>query len=522
MADNTHMSKRGLVAWILVTLLGLITAVHLGRSAVKGDETIAIILAIISFGLMMAFKLGLKKDMTPLGRRHLPWATIPIILLAVWAANARLFGKFDVSAVIFHIQHGLDYKGVGDDVAEFLLFFLIAAILIACISFLARRDRRVKWADRLIALPLLIVNPLSLYLYDSILRSNSDIDLQAVYTAPLITANQSSKNLLIIYLESMEATYEDPTFGNPFVDLTAIAKTGLRLNGVKQIQDTGWTIAGMTASQCGVPLLSYGLIMENRMKNIETFLPEADCLGTELLKLGYQTSYMGGADLKFAAKGQFLKTHGYQTAIGTKEIPDDQQGPLSEWGVYDDQLFKLAATELKRLSAADQPYVFTLLTLGGHSPAGYPAPICYDMIAGADDMDPLLLSIACTARLTVDFLKTSQRAGLLDNTVVVLMSDHLAMQNTQYDKLTKLDRENFVVIIDPDRPAAEVDVTASMMDMYPTILDAIGLPAKDGQAGLGVSLLRDSPTLLDTYGLKDLNHAIKSDSALRKQLWNLE
>ena len=63
--------------------------------------------------------------------------------------------------------------------------------------------------------------------------------------------------------------------------------------------------------------------------------------------------------------------------------------------------------------------------------------------------------------------------------------------------------------------------TGSMMDVYPTLLESVGLPAAQEQAGLGVSLLGDKPTILESYGEDTLNLAIRSDTALRKSLWSL-
>ncbi len=523
MPSQTSTDRLKYIKWVGALLLCLIASVHLGRTAVQGGEAKAIVIAVMFLAIAVLFKLGLNKDPKAMGRKYLPWLTIPVILLAIWAANIRLFGQFDVSAVIFHIQHGLDYDGVGDDIAEFILFLITAAILILTVSYLARRDQRIKWIDRLIALPLLLVNPVSMHLFDRVLiTKNGKVPLVEIYEPPVIVSEEKSKNLLLIYLESMEATYDDPVFGDTFSDLLELSEQGLRLNGVDQIQDTGWTIAGMVASQCGIPLLGYGLVMKNRLKNIDSFLPDAKCLGTELSSRGYQTSYLGGADLNFAAKGRFLKTHGYDTTIGMQDIPIEHESQMSEWGIHDDYLFDLALTELKRLNSQDAPYLFSILTLGGHSPAGYPAPSCDELIENSETMDRLLLSISCTAALTQTFIIKAQSEGLLENTTVVILSDHLAMKNTQYDLLTQRDRENFVLIIDLDIQPGEKDITGSMMDLYPTILDAIGLPSTNHSAGLGVSLLSDSDTLLTQYGQNTLDLAIRSDKALRRQLWNIE
>ena len=514
--------KLNTILWVTTLILMVASATHLLRSALKSNETIAIAVALSVFVLCLILSMG-SPNKGPRQRRYIPWSAIPILLLAIWAANARLFGRFDVSAVLFHLDHSLAYDGVRDDIVEFIAFLIFAVILIFCISLLARRDKRMVVIERVAAAGLLFFNPISTYAYDSLLNPNRNaFHLETSYQPVVIkSADTSAKNLLLIYLESMEATYAKPAFGDVYDDLNTLSADAFRINGVTQIQDTGWTMAGLVASQCGIPLLSYGLIMKNRMKNIESFLPNADCLAVRLSEQGYQTRFYGGASLKFAGKGKFLTSHGYQYAYGLDEIPQEKRGEVSHWGLYDDRLYELALEELSALAKSETPYLLSILTLGAHSPAGYPAQVCYDMFADAADIDSTLLSVKCTARLTTDFLKAARKQGYLDDTVVVVMSDHLSHKNTQTRQLNQYDRENIFLIQSADMGVGEITRQASMMDIYPTILDSLGLLSASENAALGVSLFSDEPTLLETHGENALNLAIRSDKTLRKSLWGL-
>jgi phosphoglycerol transferase len=67
-----------------------------------------------------------------------------------------------------------------------------------------------------------------------------------------------------------------------------------------------------------------------------------------------------------------------------------------------------------------------------------------------------------------------------------------------------------------------VERPAAMFDVYPTILDAMGFDLPNDKAGLGVSLLGDHPTLLETMGMAVLDHSIRYDASFRNWLWDVD
>ena len=529
MIEKITKNKLKIAAWIVVLIMTMGSGTHLLRSTIKYDQTRAIIMAVIVFFVCVAFKLGNpKKKATSFAapknmRRYIPLSIIPILLLAIWAANRRIFGQFDVSAVFFHLTHDLTYKGLSEDVVRFSWYIFFGFVLIACISYLARRDRRMALIEKIFAVVILTLNPVTTYTFDRFIHPDRNTLnlIDAYHPVEISQFPAKKKNLLIVYLESLEATFEKDEFGDVFEDLDEMAEEGLRINGIKQVQDTGWTTAGMAASQCGVPLLSYGLIMRNRMKEVDSFLPNAKCLASELSENGYQTRYLGGADLNFAGKDAFLSTHGYQKTTGLLEIPEDQRGDVNKWGIYDDRLFDLAFEELRTLSAADEPFLLSVLTIGPHSPAGYPAKVCYDLIENADALDTTLLAVACTAKMARNFINEAKAEGLLEDTVVVVLSDHLSHKNTQTPNLSKYDRENFILFLVEDQAPGTLTKPGTMFDLYPTILESMGFSPTENAAGLGTSLLGQAPTLMEQYGEKVIDLSIRSDKELREELWNL-
>src|SRR5699024_7871452 len=103
-------------------------------------------------------------------------------------------------------------------------------------------------------------------------------------------------NLLLIYLESLERTYADrERFGDAYADLAAIGENAKRFIGVRQLDNTGWTMAGMIASQCGSPLMPAGLLHDRQFEPLDEVVPGVTCLGDLLHEQGYRQSYLGGA-----------------------------------------------------------------------------------------------------------------------------------------------------------------------------------------------------------------------------------
>ena len=525
---NAH-GLRKVIFWLFALTLLIGISTHIVRTVIniKGNTVHAIFIGFLAWLLAFFFRFGFNNTHPKSGKIYWPRLSIPIILTVFWAANNDLFGLFDVSAAIFHLQNGVEYKGLQGDIFTFWIYLTLGAFAIASLSYLARRDIRLKKIETFMALPLLLINPVTLYAFDRISSQIWEpIDLTAHYVESKpqyiqskALADNARKNLLLIYVESVEDTFRHESFGDAFDPFRRIERRGVRLNGVHEVQDTGWTIAGITASQCGVPALSYGLIRKNRMSSLESFLPGAHCLGTVLSGQGYETVFMGGGDLAFAGKRRFFNTHGYKEIWGTSDYPKQAQGPLVKWGILDDVLFDFAFEKLRELESKDKPYLFSMLTLSAHGPAGFPAPRCENYTELTQHEDTVLKAVSCTGLLIEHFLEKAEEEGLLKDTVIVILNDHLGHKHTQKKNLKALNRQNFTTILNSELSPAIRDVNGSMIDMYPTLLELTGLTLPENRQGLGVSLLSSEPSLLSQYGLKSLNKAITLDNKLRAKLW---
>ena len=141
-----------------------------------------------------------------------------------------------------------------------------------------------------------------------------------------------------IYVESLDAAYSDPNlFGrNLLHGLDAPAIGGVSFDRYSQAPGTGWTIAGIASTQCGVPLEPVTFYDRNTQgEKIKHFLPGAVCLGDVLSSFGYRNVFMQGAPLSFSGKGQFLKDHHYAEQYGRDEwiAQGERTEDMSGWGL---------------------------------------------------------------------------------------------------------------------------------------------------------------------------------------------
>ena len=483
------------------------------------------LLALAWLGLGIVFRWGAPAPTTTISAsRKWPWSLLPIALWGLYLYLAESFGIVDLSAVFFHLQAGMADHGGVSRIGAAITYSLAMLALLAAFTWLIRHDHRWRRGEPLLALALLVSNPL---LYGMGQRGAAIVTkpgtwLERQYVEPiLLETPRDPPNLLLMYLESTERTYADrERFGDAYADLDAIGEQGLVVEGVRQLDNTGWTMAGMIASQCGTPLMPAGLLHDRQFSPLDQVVPGVACLGDLLSEQDYRLSYMGGASIAFAGKGLFYTGHGFDTVLGREELQPQLDDPdyVNNWGLYDDSLYEFGLQELRRLDAQDGPWGLVNLSISGHAPNGYPAQACIERQGEFDGVD-ILYSIECSAWLARDFLQRAEAEGLLDNTVVVIASDHLTMRVSVWEQLIQGERDNTFMLLGPGLPNGRIRREASMVDLFPTILEAMGFTIDWHRAGLGVSLLADEPTLVEEHGIESFNTRMREEIALQERLW---
>ncbi len=317
---------------------------------------------------------------------------------------------------------------------------------------------------------------------------------------------QKKRNLIVVYLESMEANYAYDTDKNLIADIYAKMQTELSFDGFYQLKHQDYTMAAMVGSLCGVPLKKS--ILKGHI-GYQNFLAGLVCLPQILQQNGYKTVFMKGADIDFSRTRLFMETHGFEDVMGKAELAKKFGFDLKEnegafGGYRDSTLYETVKKELAELSTQKKPFFLSFLTLDMHTPDYFLSPVCTPKTNDKKDV------IMCANQMLKDFLSWLEKQPFYQNTTVVVLADHVQTgKNELYPNNLRRQIVNF--ILNPSPVFKKQPHTAwTTLDAAPTILNALGVRFGNGSFGLGRSLLSKEPTLLEKNGLKFETELAKS------------
>lgn len=328
---------------------------------------------------------------------------------------------------------------------------------------------------------------------------------------------ETKKNLIYIFLESMESTYINQLDIDYIPELSKIASSNINfsnddgIGGAHQVYGVGWTIAGMVAQTSGVPLKSpfSGNILGNYYDSI---VGGTLSIGEILKNNGYNNYLMIGSDASFGSRDLYFENHGdyeifdYYSAIEDEIIDEDY---YVFWGYEDDKLFSYAKRKLKEISKSDTPFNFTMLTVDTHANDGYMDESCeykYD--------NQYLNSVSCSSIKVNKFINWIKKQDFYDNTVIIISGDHLSMNNYSFSNFDdEYDRTIYNAFLNVSLSSDFIkEREFYTMDMFPTTLAALDVEIKGNRLGLGTNLFSGVETLLEKYGYNYVNTELSKNS----------
>ena len=341
---------------------------------------------------------------------------------------------------------------------------------------------------------------------------------------------EQKRNLIYIFLESMETTYSDVDDGGAFdenviPELTEIAQTNEdfsgadpKLNGGYSLAGTTWTMGAMFAQTSGLPLNIS--ISAYDMDTQDSFFPGVTTPGDILSDAGYTQTLLIGSEAQFGGRKLYFQEHGnyemedYSYAIENGLIPSDYK---VWWGYEDQKLFEFAKEKLLQLSQGDEPFNLTMLTVDTHFEDGY---VCEQCPTEYDTQYSNVM--ACSSRQVGEFLKWIQQQDFYENTTIVISGDHPTMDSdycAEIDQEGNYDRRVFTAYINAAAYAQDQqERTYSTFDNFPTTLAALGVQIDGDRLGLGTNLFSGKQTLLEKFGKSKVNAELKKKSEFIEKL----
>ena len=321
---------------------------------------------------------------------------------------------------------------------------------------------------------------------------------------------EKKKNLIYIYVESYESSYFSKELGgvkedNLLEPITQLTKNNInfsnsdKFGGARDVSETNWTTAAMTAQSTGLPL-------KLRLDNSD-MLEEYTSIGDILHDNGYYNEFIMGSDASFGYRDLLLEGEAYDKILDYNEMID--MGYISAdykewWGVEDKKVFEIAKSELDKLSEKDN-FNLQLLTSNTHVQDGYLDKSCPTKFE-----DKYSNSIYCTATEINEFIEWLKTTDYYDDTVIVITGDHITMQNNYFEENDS--RTIYNLFINTKSTFYNTNRDFSTMDMFPTTLSAMNVKIEGDRLGLGTDLFSGRETLIEKDGYDKFNDSMSNYS----------
>lgn len=224
-----------------------------------------------------------------------------------------------------------------------------------------------------------------------------------------------------------------------------------------------------------------------------------------------------GSDSSFGGRKQYYTTNGDYKIFDLNYAIE--QGKMTRedfvwWGFDDDSLYSWSKEELTSLSKENKPFNYIMLTADTHFMDGYLGP---NVESKFDTQYENVHSYS--SKCINEFVNWVKKQDFYKDTTIVIVGDHLGMQNDFYEEKIKENMDGqytrtiYNVIINPAIDATNnINRQFTSMDMFPTILASIGVEIEGNRLGLGTNLYSGIPTLVEELGYAYFNEEIKKNS----------
>ena len=344
-----------------------------------------------------------------------------------------------------------------------------------------------------------------LYITQVIARRNENTQIYEEYfvdpAAVNVTAPETKRNLIFVWLESMETTFDPkymPELTRIAAENTAFTGSKLGRSGIHAMSSNGYTFGAMFSLSSGTPITYINQRNETSDKTAENA-----CFIWDILKRdGYFCECVMGSSGEFAGTANMLTGHGFEKIMDLDAMQGTYlpEGYKVGWGVEDYKLYEIAESEITAAYAQGEPFCVMISTIDTHFP-GYSCARCPDTYPTQFEN-----VLSCADTLAGEFVSWCTAQPFYENTTIVLVGDHPRMYDELLEQTEYYERTVYNAIINPAGEAPRTsDRVLTIMDFYPTTLAALGYEIEGDRLGFGTNLFTDRDSLCEEIGFDYLD-----------------
>ena len=340
-----------------------------------------------------------------------------------------------------------------------------------------------------------------------------------------IISPKNKRNLILIFLESMEFSYANKDFfpDNLIPELINLSNNNISFKNFYNGYYQNNTQTAIVATMTGLPSknLFIGIKDSNSIgTNLKSYLKNSSSIRQILRNKGYTTLFLQGSEKEFAGADVFLEMHGFKDSIFDsfylKQTYNINNVP--EWYVADKDVINVFKKKISQLKNKT-PFFAVMVTADTHMWwNGVKNPQIPDISKNFSN-DKVNI-IRNSSILINDFVNWIRKQSFAKDTTIVLIGDHLRMDDGLFENYSK-ERYIYNCFINSvyDDKKLNKDRTFWQIDLFPTILQSIGFEIEGDKLGLGTSLFSDKKTLLESFGEKELKLQLAKRNKLYDNLW---
>ena len=344
----------------------------------------------------------------------------------------------------------------------------------------------------------------------------------------VVTLPDKKRNLIFIYLESIENTYASREEGgsqemNYISGLTELAKDkdSVSFSNTELLGGASVFVPAITYTQGSTVAQTSGIATITQFSQFYKTPEYPDMIRLEdiLHDNGYEQLYIEGSKGEFSMYdkyvGRYENSHLFDRKTAADEGYTDEDGDyIWKWGIEDRKLIEITKELITDISQKDKPFFVTMYTMDTHTfESGHRCPLFDESIK-----NDYLASVSCTSKQITEFVNWIKQQPFYENTTVILVGDHLGNQKTtQVDIDGDYVRTTYNCFINPaKKPVSTKHRLFSSLDMFPTTLSAIGAEIKGDRLGLGTDLFSTAKTLCEELGEEEYMTQLQQTSEYYK------